>query len=159
MEKYQECIQKADNHLQAALYILTRTYPMVNDPKLLVGVLDNINHTLVSTMEILLQFERAKKTIPPIRDNDESKLNLFKLKIVDMYHIDENYISLIEDVQDILSKHSKSPVEFTRKDMFVICTEEYKLRTISVDQMKKYISLAQLFLKEVTDMVKGAQSA
>jgi hypothetical protein len=152
-------MQKADSHLQAALYILTRTYPMVNDPKLLVGVIENINRSLVSTMEVLLQFERARKSIPPIRDNDESKLNLFKLRIVHMYPINENYISLIDDVQDILAKHNKSPVEFTRKDMFVICTEEYKLRTISVEQMKKYISLAQLFLKEVADMVKGAQSA
>ena len=59
---------------------------------------------------------------------------------------------MMNEIKDIIIQHKKSPVEFSRKDMFVIASNSYKLKTVSVDQIKKYIAQSKQFLEEMENV-------
>ena len=153
MQNVKNIAEKAHKHITIADHILTQTYPLVNDPKLLLGVIEKLHKANIAIIDMILSSERVYKRIPPYHDNDESKINMFKLKTVKHYNINIEYIKLVEDVREILLKHKKSPVEFVRKDRFVICTDNYRMRTISVKQMKNYIKISKIFLQDMVNLV------
>lgn len=153
MEKFQVAREKAVRHLKIADHMLTQTYPLIKDPKLLIAVLENTFLSLSNAMASILHYERLFKRIPPFQEDFDSMFNTFKARCTRRYDINIEYITLIQNIRDLLKQHKKSPVEFARKDKFVITTESYHLRIISIDKMKEYISKAKLFIQEMNNMV------
>ncbi len=152
MEKFQELREAAKKKIQLADHILTMTYPIVNDGRLLVAVAENIFLALTNTMGSVLYYERLFKRVPPFHDNFSSKFNLFK-EYAEKENIDAGYLRLIQNMKEIIVKHKKSPVEFTRKDQFVICNGSYKLYTISVNELKDYVAKAKSFLSNTESII------
>ena len=153
MEEFQIARQRAQDKFKIADHMLTQTYPLVKDPKLLVAVMENLFLALTNTIASILHYERTFKRIPPFVDNFENKFELFKDKCVARHNLDKKYIALITDVKESVIAHRKSPVEFARKENFVICEDNYKLKTISFEQIRGYIDLTQRFLKEANAIV------
>ncbi len=153
MEKFQELRDISKKKIQIADHILTQTYPLINDSKLLLAVLENIFLALTNSIGSLLYYERLFKKIPPFQDNFSSKFNMFRAKCVSKYNFSREQIDMVQDIKDIILQHKKSPVEFTRKDSFVICSNNYNMRTISIDKMKDYLSKAKLFIQEINKIV------
>jgi len=153
MEEFQRARDKAGEKLKLADHMLTQTYPLVKDPKLLLAVIENIFLALTSGIASILYYERTFKNIPPFVDNFENKFNLFKEKCVPKYNLRKEYIELISEIKEAVIAHRKSPIEFARKDNFVICSDNYKLKTITIEQIKKHIDLTKTFLKEASLIV------
>ncbi len=153
MEKFQEAREKARKKLKIADHMITMTYPLVQDTRLLISVMENLFLALTNSMASVLYYERLFKRIPPFHDNFDSKFNMFRAKVVPRYKIDTSNIHMLNEIKDVIIQHKKSPVEFTRKDMFVIASDSFKLKTISVDQIKKYISKTKIFLDEMESIV------
>jgi len=157
MEKFQELREMAKKKLQLADHILTMTYPIVNDGKLLLAVVENMFLALTNAMGSVLYYERLFKRVPPFHDNFSSKFNLFR-DYVEKKNINEEYLRLIQNIKDIVIKHKKSPVEFTRKDQFVICNGSFRTHTISANELKDYIAKAKSFLRYTEDIVSKNES-
>jgi hypothetical protein len=153
MEKFQEAREKARRNLQIADHMLYMTYGLVQDPKLLMAVMENVFLALTNAMSSVLHYEKLFKRIPPFPENFEAKYSLFKEKCASRYSVDDKYLNIIRDVKDIIAEHRKSPVEFVRKDRFVICSDNYRMKTISVEQIKQYISTTKAFLQEANNIV------
>ena len=153
MEEFQLARGKAQEKLKLADHMLTQTYPLVNDPKLLVAVMENLFLALTNSMASLLYYERTFKRIPTFVDNFENKFELFKGKCLPRYGLNKEYLDLVLSVKDAVIAHRKAPVEFARKDNFVICSDTYKLKTISVEKIKEYILQTKTFLKEISAIV------
>ncbi|MFC1753999.1 hypothetical protein ACFL96_11515 [Thermoproteota archaeon] len=154
MEKYQEVKEKAEKSIKIADHMLTQTYPLVNDPRLLLTVLENIFLALTNSMGSLLYFERLYKKIPPFQENFESKFNMFKMRIVEKYNIDKGQITFVGDIKNMIVSHKKSPMEFSRKGIFVICSEDYKMKTLTPDEIKNYVSRAKGFMSEIDSIIR-----
>ena len=148
-----EAMQKARRNIHIADHMLTQTYPLVKDPKLLLAVMDNVELALGNGMDALLQFEREAKNIPPYHDSFDAKFNVLKLRLAAKHKLDADQLTMIYDVRNMIAKHKDSPVEFTRQDKFVICSEEYDLTSISTDQMKQFINKAKTFLNKVEGII------
>ena len=158
MEKFQEARARAKKSLKVADHMLTITYPLVQDPKLLLAVLENIFIALTNSMAAILYYERLFKRIPPFHDTFESKFNVFSADVSKKYKFDPSYIRLIMDVKNLILEHKKSPVEFSRDNKFVICSDKYDIKTISEDQLKEYVKKTKLFIQEMTNMVSKDES-
>jgi hypothetical protein len=158
MEKYEEARDKAARNVKIADHMLTQTYPLVNDPKILVSVIENIFLSLTNSMASLLYFEKACKNMPPFHDTFESKYNLFKMKLVDKHNIDKNYIKFIEDMRDIVVAHKKSPMEFSRNGSFVICSDTYNMKSLAPNNIKLFVSKAKSFNEEINKIIKEGES-
>src|SRR3989338_1938 len=154
MEKFQELIGISRKKIHIADHILTQTYPMLQDPRLLLAVVENIFLALTNSIGSLLYYERLFKQIPPFHDNFSSKFNMFRARCVAKYNFKKEHVQLVQDIRDIIANHKKSPVEFSRKDSFVICSGGYNsMRAISSVQIRDYILKAKLFIHEIERIV------
>ena len=153
MEKFQELRDSASKKIQIADYILTMTYPLVRDPKLLLSVVENLFLAYSYSISSLLHYERLFKHIPPFPDDFGSKLDRFMDRCLGKYGIDSENMRLMRDLREIIVAHKKSPVEFPRKDSFVICDGNHRLRTISPSILKDYVGKAKLFIRKVSSIV------
>ena len=104
-------------------------------------------------MSSLLYYERLFKRIPIFQDSFESKFIVFKNKMVSKHHIDNEYVNLIQEIREILLAHKNSPVEFSRGDRFVICSDNYRMKTIKVSDLKKYVAKTKLFIIDINRLV------
>ena len=152
MEKFQEARDKARRNLQIADHMTYMTYSMVKDPKLLVVVMENIFLALTNAMSSVLHYEKFFKRLDPFPENFEAKFLVFQNCAL-KYKIDKSYLGLIREVKDFIYEHKRSSVEFVRKDRFVICTDNYQMKAISVDQIKGYIKQAKGFLQLTNGIV------
>lgn len=137
---------KAIQQYEGARHLLNVTYPMVKDPKLLLGVINNINSSLEYSIEAILTYERQLRLVPVYHDDFQSKFNIFRYKSVRRNKIPSELVNLVIDIKEILALHKKSPMEFKRGNRFVICTKDYRLKTISLHDLKKYLEQNKEFL-------------
>ena len=146
MEKFQEAREKAERSIRVADHMLFVTYPLIQDDKLLISILENVFLAMSQSMASVLYYERLFKRVHPFHDNFESKYTLFKEKIAPRYKIERKYLKLMRTVHEIILEHRKSPMEFTRRGKFVICSGDYQTKTISFDDLKDFVRTAKVFL-------------
>ncbi|MBR9700212.1 hypothetical protein GOV09_07180 [Candidatus Woesearchaeota archaeon] len=154
MEKYQELMETAKKRIGVADHIVTQTFPLVKDSKLLLAGLEHVFLALTNSMEAVLHYERTYKRIPPFQDSFDSRFTMFQTRLMKNYPDGQRYAHLIKEVRDIIIKHRQSPMEFPRKDRFVICNGNYKMKTVSVENMKDYISQTRRFIEHTEGMLK-----
>lgn len=153
MEQFQILRDRALHKVRVADHMLFMTYPLVKDPKLLLSIIENIFASLDYGVSALLQHERLFKRIPPYHDTFPSRFDIFKNKMVPRYKLSPKHVSLVKDIRTLLSERKKSPVEFARKDKFVICSPNYSLKTIDVNLVKKYIFETKVFVNNINSIV------
>ncbi|MBI1969910.1 hypothetical protein HYS48_04410 [Candidatus Woesearchaeota archaeon] len=160
MDRVLEAKEKALKNIRIADHMLTQTYPLVNDPKLLLSILENVFLSLTNAMAALLHHERMQKKIPPFQENFESKFHMLQSMVASKhrirgYTISPEQLRFIQEIKDAVIAHRKSPMEFVRKDSFIICTDDnYGMKMLSVEAMKQYISKAKQFILEVNKVLE-----
>lgn len=152
-EEFQILRDKAVQKVKVADHMLFMTYPLVKDPKLLLAIIENIFASLDFGMSALLHHERLFKRIPPFHDSFASRFEIFKNKMIPRYKLSPRHARLINDVRSIISEHKRSPVEFARKDKFIICSPTYSLKTVDTNLVKKYIFETKVFVDNINKIV------
>jgi hypothetical protein len=153
MEKYAIARDNAVKHMKVADHILTMTYPLVQDPKLLKVVMKNTFLSLQNTVFMLLYYERLYKRIPPFTENLEAILPYLK-KTLMRYDISTEYVNFIHEIKEIMQKQTESDVEFIRKEKFVFASKNYDLNVITKKELKDYITKAKLFMHQSMGVIK-----
>ena len=156
MASPQEILTAKDNAIQkyeGARHLLQVTFPMVKDPKLLLGVIHNISSSLESSMDAILAYERLLRLVPIYSSNYQSKFNLFRMRSVRRNKISPEVIHLMSELRYILDLHKKSPMEFQRGNRFVICNKDYQLKVISLKDIQQYIYTTKDMLDQMQRIV------
>lgn len=149
MEKFQESRLAAKTNLEKADHMITITYPLIKDTRLLLPIIENVFLSLTNTMNSVLQYDLLFKRIPPYPEDIDSRINIFRGRSVRRYNLDENYATLIQEVKNLVKEHKKSTIEFTREGKIVICDNKFNMKTVTPEQIKQYITKAKLFIEEV----------
>ena len=157
MEKFQILLEQSKKKLNIANHMLTMTYPIVKDAKLLLAVLEGTFLSLTNALGAILYYERLFKRIPSFQDNFDSKFNILK-EIADKHQIKKEHMEMIKEIKGIILQHKTSPVEFTRNDRLVICSDNYQMKQISYDNLKEYIANAKSFINKANTIVKKDES-
>ena len=166
---------QAENKLKIADHLLSTTYALVKDPKLLVSVIDALYTAMDLSINTILEFEMseiAKKALnnQAISGHDQKhafdknfktldyktheKLELFRRKIVTKYALDQDMVDFYAELKSTLDTHRKSDVEFTKKEKFVISDEEYNLKTLTYDDVKKKYKLARSYVDQIFKIIE-----
>ena len=152
MDRVNEARDKAIRNLKIADHMLTQTYPSVKDPRILLSVLENLFLAMTNAMAAILHYENLNKRIPAFDDNFSSKFDILRLKVAPRYKMNKEYLNLITEIKGMLVSHKKSPVEFSRKDVFVICSDTYNMKVISSKEMMNYVNSAKGFVQEMQNI-------
>ena len=99
MENYELARTNAIRHMKVADHVLTMTYPLVQDPKLLKLVMKNIFSAMHNTILMLLYYERKYKRIPPVNENLDSMLHTLKSTLI-RYNLSTGYVSFINELRE-----------------------------------------------------------
>lgn len=153
MEKFEEYRQEATRKLRSADHMLSTTYPLLKDPKLLLAVLENLHAALDSSVAALVHHERHWKRIPPFHDTFEMRLQIFSTQLARRLEIPPEYVQLISGVRELYLNHKKAPVEFARQDKFVMCSDQYSVKTLSERELKNHLSRAKGFVRLIEEVI------
>jgi hypothetical protein len=137
----------AQNHLKTADHLLTMTYPLVNDTKLLKLVFRDIHLSLENMVAALLAFKGIRTS--GLKDD----LEILK-PVLRESGISQGYISFLAEFESLVSKQKGSDVEFIRKEKFVFASPEYELDYVNAKYLKDAIMKGKLFLKEIVEVIK-----
>jgi len=138
--------EKAIQQYDAAFHLLNVTFPLVRDPKLLIGVINNIFSSLEYSMDTILEHERQLKLVPPYPENFQSKLNIFRYRSMKRNNVPNPIVNLMMELRELLDLHKRSPMEFQRGNRFVICSKDYRLKVISIKEIREYLNQNKEFL-------------
>ena len=150
--EYLEHRKQAISNLKVADHILVMTYPIVQDPKLLKVILEKLYLAVESAMAALLYFEKSQRKISAFNDSYVAMTKIIKTPLI-KYNISPSYMNFILELNDTYQSQKKSDIEFIRKEKFVFTNKDYKLNTITKEDMKNYLVKGKLFIKEITDVV------
>ncbi len=146
----------AERQYHSAHYILHKTFPLSNDPKLLLGITKNIYQAVESAIDAIIAFDLKKQLPESLTSN--TKLAMFTLQIAEKYEIPKESIVFVNRLRSIISMQKSSPVEFRRKDAHVICSDEYNLEKLSVEEVKSYLGKAKEFLGLMENIISGKKT-
>ncbi len=148
MDSSAALLNRARQSLVVAEQMLIRTYPVVKDPKLILAVAGDLHVGLTNCIEALCR----RKNIET--DDFDSTFAAFECFAVTQGFSDKD-IRLVKTINDIIEAHKQSPVEFPRHDAFVICDDNYGMRCISVNDMKRFLFESLLFFEKVENVFRA----
>lgn len=154
MEQFEKDLNEAKKKIYVADHMLSNAFSLLKDPKILLAILDNVHECFSKSLSAFLYHERLFKRIPAYAKNPESELTMFKLKVYKKYGFDDELITTFDKIRDLLIAHNASPVEFSRKDSYVIASNKYDLKTITPEETKKFILDGKKFLNSIEEKIK-----
>lgn len=154
LDRHLIALETARKNIQIADHMLNMTFKLVNDPKVLLLVLERLMTSLRSALGSVLYLERKYKRIPPFHEDMGTMIDVFKARCTRRYNLDESYAELVRDVWLVHKEHTKSPVEFRRGDKYVICSDTLHMHVLSREALRNYIERAKAFIRDVDSMVQ-----
>lgn len=153
MEKLRQLIKGAKESLNIADHLAYVTYPQVKEMKLLYLVIENLYRASSKAMDALLRYERLYKRIPVVQGSFDYELELFKDSI-ERYAIDRHCVLLIQDLKSIVEARKRSPIEFARRDRFVICSDNYDMRVLDQQKVRNFVAETKEFIEKVNKAIR-----
>lgn len=141
--------ERAWRKLSIAEHILTQTYPLVHDPKLLLAVLQNIFESVAANTEAALHAAYERKEVETIPERFEHRLHL----VAQRFRLAPELLRFVRELEETMHEHKKSPVEFARKNSFVICDDDYRLHTVKPEQLRSYIQHARTWHTQIGEQL------
>lgn len=149
--------QQAGQHYDAAFHLLKVTMPVVNDPKLLIGVVHHLFLSMEACMDAILAYDRQLQLVPQYSSAFEGKFGVFRSRSARRHKIPTEIVQALEMLQEVVELHKESPMEFQRGNKMVLSTSSYQLKVLSLPEIKQYLELSRDFL-HLTDTVLTAHS-
>lgn len=149
MQNYLEKKTEALRQIKIADHLMTMTYPIVQDPKLLKVILNNLYKALYNALESFHNFEKLSYT------NNNFEILVDKCKHnFKKYNISPSYEDFLLEIHNLITKRQRSDVEFIRKEKFVFSSKDYNLHIVTKEEMKNYIVKGKLFLNQLLRVIK-----
>lgn len=154
MESFQTLRIRALEKLNMADYLVSTTYSLVKEPKLLISVIEKLYAAFELTITALLEYEKNFKFIPVYSDNFDDRIDIFKRKIATKYEISNEIVDFIIRLKKTLDEHKKASVEFTKKETFVISDNNYNIITLNINEVKKNLTLSKKHMETLFSVIK-----
>ncbi|MDP4012348.1 MAG: hypothetical protein Q8R00_01970 [Candidatus Nanoarchaeia archaeon] len=152
MNEVFQLLQKANQYFKTADHLCHATYPLVNDPKLLMIITENIFNALNAGLSAMVYYESLYKRAPVYEEDFISKFNVFRSNCAERYNFPRESVIMIKEVRDLITERKEAPVEFSRKDRYIIASDSYKLKALSLDMVKRYLSHTKSFIERINEV-------
>ncbi|MBS3075732.1 hypothetical protein J4429_04705 [Candidatus Pacearchaeota archaeon] len=150
MDKFQQSLNQSIRHLQVADHMTYVTYPLINEKRLLLKIIEEINASITNCINAILEFEfkNKKPTQSSVFKKTEPTATFFKKYFKD-YSLTENHIKKIQEIIEISNRHKESAMEFVRNEKIVILSNSLGTKILDIQQVKGYLLIAKELLLKV----------
>ena len=76
----------------------------------------------------------------------------FAKRLAKKFNVDYKNLRIANEIQELLASHKKSPVEFIRKDKFMISDDHYNIKSLDKTKIKQFLGRSKLFVNELYEM-------
>ncbi len=152
MENFSLSLETAARTIKTADHMAYITFPLLKDKRLLIKILTEIYLAVLNIVNAVLQYEYYYKRIALYKDA-RMNFNTFAEKCSPRYQISQEDVKRILDIFTIVEKHKQSPMEFVRREKFVIMSEDMQAESISIERLKEYLILTKGLLKRVNEVI------
>ena len=135
--------------LAIAEHLLTKSYPSLKDPKILLSVLQNLLAAIDEAISKHLQEARSKHEIPPYNNTLNGRLNAARIHLAKQLDIKKVDFMMISEIQETLAEHEQAPTEFRRNNALIIADENFKLTKLDEQKTKTYMSRTRTLLSRL----------
>ena len=153
MERFQEELETGRRHLRTADHLVSITFPLVKDSRLLRTAMENLFVGAKNIMASLLHYEETFKRIPHFQGDYDTMAHWFRSKCVPYYKLSRDYGVSLDELKVLAENHKTSAVEFTRGDGLVMFSDTYNFKKITLAELKAYIGVMKRMLLDVEGVV------
>jgi len=151
VENFQLSLEKAKKTLDAADRLIYMIYPIIKENRLFIKILEELYSSLIDLIKAILQYEYIYKRIKLYADA-ETNFETFT-ECASRYNIPREEISDVRKVFFLFEKHKRCPMEFVRKDNFVMLSDNLGIETINLNTLKHYLSTAKDILHKAEEVL------
>lgn len=150
MEQVDRLILEANNAFRTADHLAYVSYPLLRENRLLLIITKNLFTAALKAVDVILYYEKMHKRLNVVPLDFDSKIMIFEKNLAQRMNIKSGVCKVIRDLRFIVNEHKESPIEFSRKEKFIICNDDYtSMRTIDIDVIKSYIVVMREFVNTV----------
>lgn len=125
-------INQAKDSLKQVEELLSLTYKLTKDERLFLSIMiklyDSVNNSLNAYLNLKKEVDFEEK-IKLIKEKKDSKLGL-----------NSTDFEFLSNLNKIYVEHQKSSVEFSRKEKFIISSDDYNLHTLTFENLNEYFN-------------------
>lgn len=140
---------QAQRKLAIAEHLLTKSYPSLNDPKILLSVLQNTLEAIEEALTQRLQEARKNKEIPTYNTSFNGKLTAYKLHLANNSNLSRVDFMMISEMQELLEEHKQAPTAFRRNNNFVIADNNFNLKTLDEKKTRTYLKRTKKLINKL----------
>lgn len=153
MEKFLDSLESADRTLRTADHMTYITFPLIKDKRLLIKILSEIYSSVLNIINAILQYEYFYKRIVLYQDAGMN-FKTFRERCAARFGISQENIGKVVNLFEVIEKHKQSPLEFVRKDKFVIMSDNAHTDTVTTENLKEFLILAKDMLKKANSVIQ-----
>ena len=154
METFHKLLREASQRFINADHMVYVTYPIINDPRLIIAITGHLYYTLTNAIEALIAYEYYHKKLDFMPRTIKEKLEVFRESLLKYYGFSSNFMNMFNDLNKIMKFREKSPIEFVRKSNFVICDNNYSTKMINFQKIKQYTQETKSFIQKIQTIVE-----
>lgn len=147
-------LQSASKALQTADHMVYITFPLIKENRLLIKILSEIYSAVLSLVNVVLQYDSAYKRVI-LTENASENFRIFREKCSPRFGISPAELEKIIEIFKLMEEHKASPMEFVRRDKFVIMSDNLKTDTLTLDRLKDYLRTSKCLLQKVGDRIQA----
>jgi len=155
MQEASKYLSEANKLLRTADHLTYVTYPLVKDNKLIISIIKSLADAMSKAVDALLYYDKYYKRIMTLPKDFQSRLEIFRGNCAPRYNINVAYLTLIKDLKTIEYESGRAPMEFVRKDQYVIAQNNFKIRTLTYQKVKDYVNLSKGFFEKINSIMKN----
>ncbi len=154
METFHTLMRDAALRLKNADHMVYVTYPLINDPKLIIVIIEHLYHALLNALNALIKYEYHQKRLYYMPQTLTETVRLLRDQLMDDYRFSLHIPAIFDELHRLIEFRKKSPIEFVRKANFVICDTNYSTHMINFQKIKKYDQEIKSFIYHVQEIIK-----
>jgi hypothetical protein len=153
MEQIPLMLKEANRIFKNSDHLAYMTYPLVQDKRLLMSIMENLNNALSKFMEVLLQHDFIYNRSGPVPEKFMERIDFFRRGCAGRYGVGDKQLGMMIELHEIVEHRKKSSMEFMRGNDYIIAGNDYKIRKIGIEQLKGWINESKAFVNKVNEVV------
>ena len=142
-------LEESKSNLKNAENLISINYKIIKENKILLKALQEIGKAIKLLIEII---EENKQ-----KESPSSQINKDSIEI--LYNenkncgLSEKQLIEIKNLFEVIKLHKQSPMEFSRKEKWVIMSEEFQTNIINLEMIEKNIATTKDMLKSIEERI------
>ncbi|MDP2926239.1 MAG: hypothetical protein Q8N99_07720 [Nanoarchaeota archaeon] len=142
-DKIKEYFIEASRHLKIADHIIYITYPLVNEKRLLLKVLEELSKSIDYAIKAIVRFETKNK----LESNEIFYLDYSKK------YLNEEELKIVKQINELNNRHKDSAIEFPKKEKIIIMADNLDIHALDINTLKTYYMFIKNFILKTRNII------